>query len=208
MKSRLKYRKDRLAAGLAYLLFLQFAIPAVAQVPQPGPTQLNIVVVEGEGAVNNVYQRANREAIVRIEDENKRPVANAAVVFTLSTQGASGEFANGSKSMTLMTDAEGRAATRLRPNSISGKLNIHVNASYRGLNTRTIVTQFNMVVPGSKRGGSGKVWIIVGLVGAAAAGGVIVATHGSKSSSAGTPTTPAAVTIGITPGTGTIGPPH
>src|ERR1035437_2705000 len=57
--------------------------------------ELNIVVVEGEGAINNVRQRAARAPVVRVEEQNHKPIAGAAVAFTLPTGGASGEFSNG-----------------------------------------------------------------------------------------------------------------
>src|ERR1035437_7549766 len=55
--------------------------------------ELNTVVVEG--AINNVRQRAARAPGVRVEEQNHKPIAGAAVAFTLSTVCASGEFSNG-----------------------------------------------------------------------------------------------------------------
>ena len=49
-----------------------------ADSPQTAP-MLNIVIVEGEGTLNNVKQRVNRDPIVQVEDENHKPVAGAAV---------------------------------------------------------------------------------------------------------------------------------
>jgi hypothetical protein len=63
-------------------------IPAFAQ----APPALNLVIVEGEGAINNVKQRVNRDPIVQVEDENHRPIAGAAVIFFLPDRGASGTF--------------------------------------------------------------------------------------------------------------------
>src|SRR5689334_10476333 len=91
---------------LAALLALPAAPPLTAQAPAP---KLNIVVVEGEGAINNIRQRTAREPIVQVEDENHRPVAGAAVVFTLPSNGAGGAFANGAHTLTTVTDAQGRA---------------------------------------------------------------------------------------------------
>lgn len=47
---------------------------------------LNLVIVEGEGAINNIRQRTARDPIVRVEDENHKPVAGAAVVFLLPSR--------------------------------------------------------------------------------------------------------------------------
>lgn len=48
--------------------------------------KLNIVIVEGEGAVNNARQRVARDPMVQVEDENRKPIAGAAVVFLLPNQ--------------------------------------------------------------------------------------------------------------------------
>src|SRR5689334_10715340 len=96
--------------SLAILLSILIAFPALQA--QSLPTELNIVVVEGEGATNNVRQRVARDPLVRVEDENHKPVAGAAVVFTLPTEGATGEFANGAKSVTVVTDRSGMAAAQ------------------------------------------------------------------------------------------------
>ena len=112
-----------------------------ADPPQTAP-MLNIVIVEGEGTLNNVKQRVNREPIVQVEDENHKPVAGAAVVFFLPTSGPSGTFANGSQTMTVTTDALGRAsATGIHPNHVLGKMQIRVTASANGLSASALITQ-------------------------------------------------------------------
>lgn len=191
-----------LALGLSFLM----ALPGLQA--QTLPTQLNIIVVQGEGAINNARQRVTREPIVRIEDENHKPIVGAAVVFTLPTEGATGEFAKGSKTLTIMTDAQGQAAARgLKLNGLPGKVPVQVNASYRGLTARTTITEISFLPPGAKAsagGGHGALIVVLVALGAAAAGGgAYLATH--KSGTSGTPTVPAGPTpIGVTPGTGTI----
>jgi hypothetical protein len=81
---------------------------AAAQ-PGPAPAKLNLAIVEGEGAVNNVRQRVTREPIVQVQDENGRPVSGAAVAFLLPSTGPSGAFADGSRMLTILTDQNGRA---------------------------------------------------------------------------------------------------
>jgi hypothetical protein len=213
MKNHLKSHLKWLSWGLSSLLVWQCMVPpGAAQQTPPAPGTLNIVVLDGEGAINNVRQKAVREPVVRVEDDNHRPVTGAAVAFILPTDGPSGEF-SGSKTLSVVTDNQGQAAAHgLRANPIEGKLLIHVNASYRGLTARTVITQFNMQVPGAKGrggGGSGKMLLILGLLGGAAAGGLVAATHkGSTSSSSPTSTTPGSTAIVITPGTTTVGSPH
>jgi hypothetical protein len=203
MKTYLEYWTKSLALALSFLITFP---PLHAQTM---PTELNIVVVEGEGAINNVRQRAAREPVVRVEDENHKPIAGAAVVFTLPTDGATGEFSNGAKSLTIMTDSQGRAtAQSLRMNQVAGKIPIHINASYRGLTARTSITQFSVLPPGAKassgNGGHGGLIAVLVVLGAAAAGGgAYFATRNSNSGTTVTPP-PTLTPIGITAGTGSI----
>jgi hypothetical protein len=179
--------------------------PADAQQP---PSRINLAIVEGEGAINNVNRRADRDPAIRVEDENGKPVVGAAVVFTLPSDGSSGEFGNGSRNLTVVTDEQGRAVAQgLKANNVPGTLQIHVNASYRGLTARTNITQFNMAVPGrskvSKNSSASKKWLIIlAIAGAGAAGGVLALNNGNSSSPASAP-----AAIVINPGSGSIGPP-
>ncbi len=209
MKKRSHYYPQRSSIALCFLSCLGLSGVSIQAQDEPAPKSLRLVVVEGEGTVNQVRQKVTQDPIVLVEDENSRPVTGAAVVFTLPVSGPTGDFSNGSKNLTVVTDREGRAAAHgIRTNQLPGKLQIHVNASYRGLTARTLITQFDMTVPGAKSaGGSGKLVAILAIVGAAAAGGAIAATHsGSSSSTSAAPAPP--TPIGITPGTGTISPPR
>ena len=85
-------------------LLLALWIPAPAQVAP----MLNLVVVEGEGQINNIKQRTAREPVVQAQDENHRPVAGAIVMFTLPSNGAGGTFANGAHTLTVTTRAGAR----------------------------------------------------------------------------------------------------
>ena len=191
-----------LAVGLSYLLILQTLPPSAHA--QGG--QLNLVIVEGDGAINNIRQRTAREPIVQVEDENHKPIAGAAVVFLLPDQGASGVFANGARTLTVTTDAQGRAVAHgFRPNNVSGKLQMRVTASYQGKIANATISQTN-VAAGAAAGAAGagisaKLIAIIAIVGAAAAGGAVAATRGGGHS-----TTPQTTTI--TPGSGTVGAPH
>jgi hypothetical protein len=196
-----------LCVWLSLLLFFDlFARPVFAQAP---PARIQIVVIDGEGVINNVGQRSSRDAAVRIDDENSKPIAGAAVVFTLPTEGPSGEFGNGEKTLIVNTDNRGQAAAvGLKVNQIAGRLQIHVNASYRGQTARTNIMQFNMAVPGKRAGGAGKTaLIILAIAGTAAAGGTAYALR-NKNGSSGGPAAPPVTPISITPGAGTIGPPQ
>jgi hypothetical protein len=190
---------------LAETIAVTYTTPPVrAQAPEP--KQLNISILEGEGAINNIRQRTAREAIVQVQDENHKPVAGVAVTFFLADHGASGVFSNGSRSLTVLTDTNGQAAMRgMTPNNMAGKMEIRVSARLGNLNADAVITQTNAAGAAAAGGAaiSGKVIALIVIVAVGAAVGAIVATRGGSSAST-TPTTPAVV---ITPGTPTVGHP-
>src|ERR1035441_11134548 len=107
---------------LAGLIALPFPPGAAAQAPV---AKLNLVIVEGDGAINNIRQRTAREPVVEVQDENHKPVAGAVILFELPSRGASGEFPGGAHSLSVTTDAQGdRKSTRLNSS--------HLGISYAG----------------------------------------------------------------------------
>ncbi len=195
-----------LSVLLSVLLAAPFLPPAAAQT---AGAKISLVIVEGEGAINNIRQRTAREPIVQVEDENHKPIAGAAVIFTLPSQGAGGTFTGGARTLTVVSDNQGRAVARgFRPNSTQGQFQIHVNASYSGQTASAVISQSNALVAGAAAGVAGgisaKLIAIVAIGAAAVAGGVVAATRGGSTPASAT--VPAAVTA--TPGTGTVGPPR
>jgi hypothetical protein len=190
-----------LSVGLACCL-----MPA-QQDQRPAPSSLNLVVVEGEGAINNIKLRTSRETIVQVEDENHRPVAGAAVLFLLPNDGPGGAFAGGAKSATIVTDNAGRAnMPRLQPNQNPGAYTVRATASYRGLVANATIQQSSIAGAAGLSTAS-----IIGIVaGVAAAGGVAAVVASRKSSTSPAPPTvtpvPAAT---VAAGSGvTFGPPR
>jgi len=178
--------------------------PAWAQ----APTGLSINIVEGEGAINNIRQRVNREPIVQVEDQNHKPIAGAVVIFFLPDSGASGVFPDGSRMLMAVTDNQGRATARgIRPNNQSGQMQIRVSASFQGLTASSLITQSNLAGAATSSGFAGlstltKVIIVLGIAGGAAAAGAIIATRGGGSGSS----TPPPIVIAPN-GTPTVGGP-
>ena len=175
---------------------------------QDAGLKLNIVIVEGDGALNNIKQRTAREPIVEVQDENHKPVAGVAVVFALSNQGAGGSFAGGAHTLTAVTDNQGRAIARgFHPNHIQGQYQIHVTASKDGQTANANISETNVAGAAASTtaaaGGSGKLIAIIAVVAAAAAGGIYAGTH---TGGGGSNSTNSSV-ITITPGTGVVGPP-
>jgi hypothetical protein len=169
------------------------------------PQKLSIVIVEGEGAINNVRQRLVREPVVQVEDENRRPVAGAVVTFLLPNQGAGATFANGERSLTVVTDQNGRAEARgLQANNIDGQWQMRVNASYQGQTAVATIAQTNTVAAAAATGGiSLKLVAILAAAGAAIAAGTVAATRNGGDN--GAQTRPPAVVI---PGSPSVGGPQ
>ena len=177
-----------------------FTLCSEASWSQAPPSRaLNITIIEGEGAINNIKGRVNRDPVIQVEDENHRPIAGAAVVFFLPNQGPGGVFANGTKTLAITTDAQGRAtAAGIQRNNISGQMQIRATASFGGQTASAVITQTNIAGGGPGLSTTAKVLIGAGLVGGAVAGAVAATRGGGGSSSTTTPP------ITITAGTPTV----
>jgi hypothetical protein len=199
--------KSLLPVGLCLSISLNGFLPsAFAQ----EASWISIGVVEGEGAVSNIREHVSHDPAVKVEDDDHRPVAGAVVVFALPVSGTSGEFINGSKALTVVTDRNGLAAAHgLKTNDVPGKLQIYVTASYRGLRAKALINQVVQAPAGvrisepraSKSSGKWK-WILLGIVAAGGAGAVAYwKSHGSSTSSSSSP-------VSVTAGTVVFGSPQ
>jgi len=199
-----------LSVGLVHLLIFS-GVPSLWGAQAESAPKLRIIILEGEGALNDIRQRKADEPVVQVQDENNRPVAGAVVVFTLPDRGASGLFANGQTSMTVLTGQQGRASgAGLHPNSVPGDVQIRVDASYQGQKASATISQTNTLAGAqtAKRGGSGKtIGLLLAIAGGAAAGGVAVAGRGGNkpSAPAPVPTGPPATSVAM--GTPTVSAP-
>ena len=185
----------------ATLLFSAFLISAQT-------TGLKVVVVEGQGAINNVRERRAKEPVVQVEDDGNVPVPEATVTFQLPDNGPSGIFGTGERMLTIVTDAKGQAVGRgLKPNQVVGRFGIRITVSYRGETASTTIFQTNAAPAGAaaSSGGGSKKFLWIALVGGAAAGGLVAARgHGSSSQSV-TVVPPGTVLVPSTP---VFQPPH
>lgn len=176
--------------------------------------ELQILVIGGEGSINNVKQRTAREPVIEVRDRNNRPVAGALVLFEAPRNGASGTFFGNSPTLRVTTDPQGRAVGQgFRPNNVGGDFGINVSASYQGLTATTVIHQTNLVAAaaagagaGAAAAGHGKlIGILIGIGAAAAAGTAYAVTHSGNSSTPGSGTPPATPPTTISAGTGTVG---
>ena len=198
---------SRIAHGVrcysAILAAASLILPtAQAQAPAAG---LQITIIDGDEATNNIRQRTAREPIVQVEDENHKPVAGAVVIFLLPNDGAGGTFPGGAHTLTATTDDKGQAVARgLRPNHTAGRYQIRVTASHDGKTAQATISQINVLAASTgASGGAVPKWLSFVVIGAVAATVATVATHGGGGA---TPSTNVPITV--IPGTGAIGPPR
>jgi len=120
------------------------AAAPLAPPPAPQPAMLQINILEGEGALNNIRARTAREPIVEVQDENHKPVAGALIFFTIRSTGAGGTF-NGSASTSLYTDANGQAVAHgFMPNFKTGKYVIEVTAVVGAVTAFILIHETNI----------------------------------------------------------------
>jgi hypothetical protein len=138
------------AALLMVLMFvrpvtmLAAGLPA-PPVPDPQPQLLQIEILDGEGALNNIRQRTAREPIVEVKDENHKPVAGALILFAIQSNGGAGASFDGATTLSVTTDAAGRAVAHgLTPNNKSGDFTIKVTATLGAITTFVIIHQKNV----------------------------------------------------------------
>jgi hypothetical protein len=175
-----------------------------------GPGSLKIVVIQGEGALNNIKNRTATQPVVEVRDENDKPVEGAEVVFQLPAAGPGGVFHGWMRNQTARTNAQGQAAASgFTPNEEPGRFNIKVTATTGKKSGTAVIAQSNAVNGGAAGAQAGKsrknLWIAIGVIAVAAIVGGAVAASGGDDDAAGTTTT---VPVTITPGPVTVGNPR
>ena len=181
----------------ACALFMAAAFLAAAE------PRLQIVVVEGQNAINNSKTHTGREPVIEVRDDKDAPVPGAVVTFQSPGSGPSAVFGNGETTLLTQSDEAGRAIARgLKPNSATGAFQIRVTVSANGETASAAIDQTNAVPSEAK---SNKKILLIVLLGGAAAGGAAFAAMGGKGS------TPASTTTSsgsIVAGSPSFGPPH
>ena len=184
------------AVGLSSLLLAQGPLSAQAR---PG---LKIVIVDGEGAINNIQLGSGKEAVVEVRDETDRPVSGAKVTFSAPERGPSGTFFGASRTVTVPTNEQGRAsATGFRPNLQEGRFQIQVSAAAGEKSATTVINKSNALPSGAvnkvngKKSNKGK--IIALIVVAAVIGGIAAAAGGDEETAATTATPGTSITPGV-----------
>jgi hypothetical protein len=150
LKPTLFARSARLCAILiAGLLVFEPVAPLHAQISAAAepPRSLQIVILDGEGALNNIQERTAREPIVQVQDHNHKPVAGASLLFAIhgGADGAGGTFAGGASTLSVTTDVNGIArGTGLAPNATKGSWQVEVTASIGTLTASAVINELNV----------------------------------------------------------------
>jgi hypothetical protein len=174
---------------LAILLLAGFFASPTAQ-----PAGLRIVVIEGEDGVNIIQQKTAVRPIVEVRDRNDLPVAGALVTFSIP--GGQAASFGGVSTLTIATNAAGRAAaTGLTPTT-AGAFQIQVQAAFQGQVATATIAQTNVLTAaqaaaqaagasgggtsagstgGAAGGGGGVSATTIGVIGAAVGGGALAA---------------------------------
>jgi len=194
--------------------------PPVANQPAPTPPMaqlpivknLKILVLSGNGEMNDLERRVMSPLVVQVLDQNDRPVEGAEVVFRFPVSGPGASFTGGKASQSVRSNGTGEAAAmNWMANNQVGTFEVHVTATYGNEQGETTVKMQNVtrIVEGAT--GHGKqshwyspTWVKIALVGVAAGAvaGIVLATRGGGKSAASTNP------ITITPGSPTVGAPH
>src|SRR5262245_53248811 len=171
------------------------AVSVVGTDAQPQAPGLRIVVIEGEDAVNVIQQKTAVAPVVEVRDRNDQPVAGAVVNFAI--RGGRATF-GGARTLSVTTDAAGRAVAAGLTPTASGAVQIGASAAVQGQTAVITIAQTNVLTAaqaaavstagaggsasggatagaGAGGGGSGISATTIGLVGAAA--GAVVATQ-------------------------------
>lgn len=182
-----------LISTFALLLALDGGLPP--QSPAPKGAGLQIIVVQGEDAINVIQQKTAVAPIVEVRDRNGLPVSGAVVTFAIEG-GKIAAFPGATSTMTVATNAAGRAAAAAISPLGAGSVQIQVQAVFQGQTVAATIAQSNVLTAaeavgttasaagssaaggaGSAAGGGGISGTALGVIGAAVAGGALAATQ-------------------------------
>jgi hypothetical protein len=150
---------------------------------QTAAAGLKILVIAGEDAINVVQQKSAVAPVIEVRDRNDQPVAGAVVRFAIQSGRAS---FGGARTLTMTTNAAGRAVvTSLTPTG-SGALQISATAAFQGQTAAVTIAQTNVMTAaqaataagagGAGSGGGGAGAAAGGATGGGASGGLSATT--------------------------------
>jgi len=151
--------------------------------PQPAKTAaMKIVVLEGEGAVNIIQQKTAVAPVIEVRDRNDQPVSGALVRFAIQKGRAS---FNGARTLSVTTDAAGRATATGLTATGRGALQITASAAFQGQTAAVSIAQTSVMtaaeasslasVPAAPVSGGGLSHLAVAAIAGGAAAGAVLA---------------------------------
>ena len=183
----------------------QAPVAPAAVVPLPVQQSLKILVLAGDGEMNDLERRVMAPLVVQVLDQDDRPMEGAEVIFRFPLDGPSATFPGGKNSLTVRTNGNGQApALNWMANGQVGTFQVHVNASY-GNQVGEVTFPMNNVTHITEQDRKAKHeslwshrWFKIAVIGGAAliVVAVVLAKRGSKGS-----------TVTINPGPPTVGAP-
>ena len=181
---------------LAVVLASMLAFPQHGWGQQAG---LQVLVLSGEAATNDVETRAASEPVVEVRNSQGEPVPGSKVVFRTPAVGPSATFYGASRAITMTTDETGRAtAGGMMPNTEPGEFFIDVTATSGSLKGGATIAQSNVMtrtVEKNRRFG----WRFWAAMGAAAALGTAAAVRRSNDPSDPPPAASSLGSAGLSP---------
>lgn len=171
-----------------------FLIIAVLAAQAQAGSGLTVLVRRGEGSKARAGETSANRIEVLVTDAGGRPVPNATVTFTLPREGASGVFASGLTSESVITAGDGTASVSgICWGDSPGVALVQIKASRDGVTGAAVVTVELLPGTGEKSAvskGSGRSrWILAAAAAGAALAGVAFAGGKGSSSASGSPVT-------------------
>jgi len=179
--------------------------------PLPSVQNLKVVVLAGNGEMNDLERRVMVPLVVDVLDLQDRPIEGAEVVFRFPLKGPSATFADQKTARTFRTNSQGEAAaTGWTANNEVGTFQVHVTATYGNQVGETTVSMTNvqrvrdadLTRTAKHKGLWSSKWFKIGLIagGAGLAAGIVLATRGGGS-------TASTHTVTVSPGSPSVGGP-
>lgn len=190
-----------IASGLAATLWVSSGTAVAGRSRQAPATALKIIVLSGEDATNVVQTRTAVAPVVQVVDTNNQPVSGATVKFAI--QGGRATF-SGARTLTMTTDAAGRAATTSLTPTSTGTVRIAASASFHGHVATAVITETNFLTAAAATAAAAGTTVAAATASTAAGGAATGAAAGGAAagaaSGAGAGIGLSATTLGIVGG--------
>jgi hypothetical protein len=134
----------RLTASVFAFVVLTGAAIAAQRATGPQAAAWKIVVIAGEDAVNIIQQKTAVAPLIEVRDRNDQPVAGALVTFTLKGSRVA-TFARNAQTLSVTTDAAGRALAASLSPTATGTIQIDIQAAFQGQIATATITQTNVL---------------------------------------------------------------